>query len=391
MLTSPREQLLGYLLGALEADEQATMERELIVNSQLRAELEKLRQHLQPLEWIEREYEPPQGLVARTCQTVMLSSRVRHLGPMEPSGPMGEACEVRWTDVTLSNASVHVESGAIHESVEQHAETSGRLEPLPSESLRHSADAPLQLASREPLGEPLAKGRGWSRLDKIVGVSLCVALLLMLMPSLLQNVAMSRRLQCQTNLKDVGHSLIQFAAAAEDGRFPSIPTTGKRAFVGVVAPTLVSHQMLPRSEALRCPSDDTEFFRVTLEQIELAEGDELEQLRKVALGSMGYNLGVFIDGQYQAPRNQGRARFVLMSEAPRFDGSGNRRPGNHGNGYNMLFEDQHVEFVVGENIPGTHDDPFHNRHGLIEAGIGPNDAVIGPSQTPPYRVVPAIR
>ena len=125
MLTSPREQLLGYLLGALEADEQATMERELIVNSQLRAELEKLRQHLQPLEWIEREYEPPQGLVARTCQTVMLSSRVRHLGPMEPSGPMGEACEVRWTDVTLSNASVHVESGAIHESVEQHAEHAG--------------------------------------------------------------------------------------------------------------------------------------------------------------------------------------------------------------------------------------------------------------------------
>jgi DNA-binding CsgD family transcriptional regulator len=62
-----RELLLGYLLGALDADEQAAIERRLTEDPKLRDELELLRKHLQLLDCCRIEYEPPGDLVARTC------------------------------------------------------------------------------------------------------------------------------------------------------------------------------------------------------------------------------------------------------------------------------------------------------------------------------------
>ena len=69
-----REQLLGYLLGALEPSEEASVEAALATNLELRRELEKLRASLGPLDDAAQdddgEFDPPPGLGARTFQFV---------------------------------------------------------------------------------------------------------------------------------------------------------------------------------------------------------------------------------------------------------------------------------------------------------------------------------
>lgn len=70
-----REQLLGYLLGALEPSEQASVEASLAIDPELRLELEKLRASLRALDDAaesedEDELAPPPGLGARTFQFV---------------------------------------------------------------------------------------------------------------------------------------------------------------------------------------------------------------------------------------------------------------------------------------------------------------------------------
>ncbi len=69
-----REQLLGYLLGALEPLEQASVEAALAEDPALRRELEQLRAALGPLKEASEdegeELDPPAGLGARTFQFV---------------------------------------------------------------------------------------------------------------------------------------------------------------------------------------------------------------------------------------------------------------------------------------------------------------------------------
>lgn len=90
-----REQLIGYLLGALEPDEQKQVEERLVQDAQLRQELEALRHQLLPLAEDDEEPTPPRGLAAKTCGYVM-----DRLGPAP--GQFGSACEWRMHDLLVA-------------------------------------------------------------------------------------------------------------------------------------------------------------------------------------------------------------------------------------------------------------------------------------------------
>ena len=334
MTTSTREHLLGYLLGALEADEQAQIEQDLDRDPELRRELEILRTRVEPLSWLEDESEPPRGLASKTCDQIFApATRDRVSFPLPD-----------------------------------------RHEPLRSQDDSAAAAPKVQFASRS---ESSTSTAGWSSADLVVMGGLCLALLVMLAPALHSNVEMARRGLCQNNLRTIGASLSDFAGLNPEGRFPSIEPTGRLAFAGMVAPILREHELLPRAEVFICPSDNVEIQVYSLDELNEANDVRLAEARRKSLGSMGYNLGVVIDGEYQAPRNSGRRHYALMAEMPSPD-----RPGNHGHGRNVLFEDEHVEYVLASHPTGG-DDPFHNRRGLIKAGIGVNDAVVGASFVSP--------
>jgi hypothetical protein len=69
------DQLLGYLLGALEPSEQEEVEARLLEDAQLQDALERLRDKLTLLE-DGGEFEPPSGLAARTCKYVATHAAV---------------------------------------------------------------------------------------------------------------------------------------------------------------------------------------------------------------------------------------------------------------------------------------------------------------------------
>ncbi|HVC94974.1 MAG TPA: DUF1559 domain-containing protein [Pirellulales bacterium] len=62
-----REHLLGYLLGALEPTEHELVAARLNADAEFQAELERLREKLEPLAADAAPYEPPAGLAVRTC------------------------------------------------------------------------------------------------------------------------------------------------------------------------------------------------------------------------------------------------------------------------------------------------------------------------------------
>jgi len=63
-------QLLGYLLGALEDEEQECLDRRFEQDGDFRRKLGQWRQCLTPLEPLRHDIEPPPGLAERTCQLV---------------------------------------------------------------------------------------------------------------------------------------------------------------------------------------------------------------------------------------------------------------------------------------------------------------------------------
>jgi hypothetical protein len=70
MAENAQEQLLGYLLDALEDDERQQLHNDLARDPQLRQQLESLRAVLGPMEPGREPLEAPPGLARRTCQHV---------------------------------------------------------------------------------------------------------------------------------------------------------------------------------------------------------------------------------------------------------------------------------------------------------------------------------
>jgi hypothetical protein len=65
-----RDQLLGYLLDALEPQEHEQVEAQLKIDPNLQRELDLLSRGLRPLACDKATFDPPPGLAARTCQFV---------------------------------------------------------------------------------------------------------------------------------------------------------------------------------------------------------------------------------------------------------------------------------------------------------------------------------
>jgi prepilin-type processing-associated H-X9-DG protein len=326
------DQLLGYLLRALEPEEMLEVERQLQANPRLRARLDQLEAMLEPLSELNEEFTPPPDLVQRTLQAVDTAR----------DNP-------EWAEPSLLPAV---------------AKTSERSNVGLSEMKVLKADD------------------AWSWWDSGFTVCAVAALLAMLFPALYQTREQARAATCQDQLRQLGGMLIGYAAASPDQRVPNLDASGREAFAGVYSVRLKGAGLLEEDGLVWCPTDPVGMVVPEVpDPATLATADEqsLGRWQLQAGGRYAYNLGVLEGNQYRAPRLRNLSHFALMSDVVRADGMA-----PHPGVINILYEDGHVERVGMHSVALRADHPFLNRARRREAGLDAFDAVLGPSSTPPF-------
>jgi hypothetical protein len=325
MTDTTRELLLGHLLGALEADEQAEVESQLESDSECRKELARLSRQVISLAPLRRAAPPPPGLAERTCRFVF--EQIALPAPAEPK------------------------------------------KTLPA-----------------TVFPPVGKHR-FTRLDVAMAATVAIAAGLLIFPAIQNSQYLARKSACQDNLRELGTSLAQYSQRHE-GYFPRINPRGKLAVAGIYAPVLLQNKLLPDVSRIVCPGSSlaaqrSSFLIPTYRELDLKPPVELARIRPTMGGSYGYNLGYTENGQYFPTKNLYRPNFAILADAPNLH-SPLRQSGNHGGrGQNVLFEDGHVQFLSTTKTPATGDDIFANDAGILSAGLSPDDSVLGASGTAP--------
>jgi hypothetical protein len=321
---SIREQLLGYLLGALDESEQESLEDQLERDPHLRRELAEMRDKLRPLEATRLELSPPPGLAFRTCELVASAAHSQtrpkpaSVPLMAPVAPTVTLSNLRWPDVT-------------------------------------------------------------------VGATVCLLAVLLVLPAVHGSRFVAQVEACQDNLRKVGYALENYSQL-HAGYFPTIPSQGKAAAAGIYAPTLLRSGLLTETRVVLCPAaartDRASFAIPSLDELESASEEEVPQLQETMGGSYGYSLGYLHNGHYQGTRNLHRASFALAADTPSTQQQ--HQSQNHaGRGQNVLFEDGHIQFLRCTQILEGGDDIFVNDDRQVAAGLHLNDAVIAPSDARP--------
>ena len=380
MNPSSQDDLLGYLLGALDAQEQRDLQQKIDDNPALEETLLDLKAAIGPLDCLDTKgYRP--GLARRTCEAVAnwdtesAASRLAFLDQNEIDWE--EGCELQPNQTPAPAAAV--EPSEHNTNTVAEVATAGNSITEDSASVIASADT-------EPQLNTLAGGSefeisSWSMRDMLVGVAALAVLAGLLFPALNYSRNQGRLAACQNNLRQVGMAFMDYSSIHEGG-FIAIPDQGNLAASGCYGPILKDAGLLKDDSLLGCAGlvDVAPVVIPSVEQVEAAETEtQRSHYRKTMGGHFGYSMG-FQDGdRYQAPR-AGIADVVLLADQP--SNRSDRQSLNHGgDGQNCLFGDGRVMFVSG---PAYGEDlVYENDRGIVAPGTHALDSVIGPSHLSP--------
>jgi anti-sigma-K factor RskA len=321
-----RNELLGYLLGALENHEQAQVESVLASDDQLRVEAELLRRSLTPLAADGERLDPPAGLAQRTIDFVFLRLALQAQGP-SANEPAVTRPQPNWSDA-----------------------------PAPT--------------------------RRWRMVDVSVAAGILVAALSVVVPAIIQSRANAERLACQNRMQTTYGGIAKYA----DMRNGALPiakvSAGFEGKAGIYAPLLRHGGYLDNEELLVCPGSELadEDFRVPpIEELRKASGLKLKRLME-RTGGYAFAIGYRENGKYRTLVLRPGANFPLMSDLP---GKNGKPVGHHGGcGRNVLMVNGRI-FYIHTCCWDARDDLFANDEGEIDAGIGKHDSVLTwPDQGP---------
>jgi len=313
-----KDNFIGYLLGALDEEEQRQVEAFIASHPEANAELDLLRHALEPLACDKDVFEPPPDLAMRTI-----------------------ACVAEHIVATEEKV---IESG---------------VSPV--------ADFILSLSRRPAPGEmavyPWHPGEASPpqvrRRDLVATLGLTAALLLIGAAGVMTLRQTDEVQACQNNMRQVHNGLESFCNSQPDGRYPQVGDGEK---VETTLDTMRKTCSIAPA-TLSCPG-------VTHESKGLAVID------------YAYSLGYRDDHGQLAGRflDSDRDVFPIFADAPiRKDGEST--PKNHRKGQNVLFAGGHVRFCTSPNVGpennGTADDIYFNTERQPRAGNGRWDTVLG--------------
>ena len=321
------EDLVGYLLGALDGPEQEEIGQRLSRDDELNHALAALEERLRPLENLRWQEPVPDHLTARTCAFVAARA--------EFPSPRVFAPE------------------------------------------RDGRDEHFSASSR------------WNWVDVVVAATVLLAMGGLLSPAIYRERQAARVATCANHLRQLGVALPAWAERL-NGWLPHIPTVGNTGVAGFYAPQLAEAGLLPSDHVLLCPdgplAKERNRFRIpSVVEVMMAKGAELVSLQQQMGGSYNYGLGYIANGRHWGRQLAGRSHVAMMADRP---AGGNGR--HTGNGVNVLFEDGHVSYATlqtaGDSLANRARDwrdLFVNDAGVVEAGVKREDVVLAPSWVRP--------
>jgi prepilin-type processing-associated H-X9-DG protein len=320
------QNLVGYLLNALDPDTQRQVEQYLRDNPEGQRQVELLRQALEPLRADAQEIEPPPGLAVRTL-----------------------ACVAEYCCRDMPRA------------------------PVPS--------------LRFPEG---GSARRWRRADVLVAASILLCMALLIPPVVSHLQQQHQLESCKENLSKFGTALALYSDRHRgDFPNVAAPELDKRKVAGMMVPVLLDDGVVKRENlSVRCPGNGKpRDCPWTVNALKALSDDEFEKEAPGLSCCYAYTLGYRKDGAIQGlSRRNLKFPVPIMSDRPPFrevggSSSMDNSP-NHGRrGQNVLFTDGHVEFLNGRLFGG--DDIFLNKNDEVGAGVGPEDTVLGISEARP--------
>ncbi|WP_404304672.1 hypothetical protein [Neorhodopirellula lusitana] len=415
-----QEDLIGYLLGALEPEEMRRVEAWLQESEEARQQLAELEAALAGLDEPEELPPPPADLVSRTLASLPpmpvapddsgdKQDSGEKLGQYDPVSQAIGAGNASIGNANIGNASAGVVGGV-------------------------TAMSPAQESGG---------GSDWTWRDWLASITAACVVIAIALPSMLEGRFVARKQACQDNLRELGIAMNQFVTRNAEHRLPAVAPNGYQAFAGMYAPRLREAGLLGRDEQTLCPSLQRDQFWPTAEFASHAPvidskpvsesqprrprvvtlrlldevGQELmamqplashdptmnlqmthaiEKLRwmqATAGGHYAYTLGVREGEHFTSPRFQGRSAFAVMSDAAILQRSGSYDDSglptltlisHGGRGINVLYEDGRVGFLPSAAMDRMMDHPLLNHEGRMEAGVTIDDASLAPSWQPPF-------
>ena len=376
-----QKDLLGFVLGALDAQEQRDLQQQIDNDPALEESLLDIKAALVPLDSIDNKGFRP-GLARRACEAVAnwdaesAESRLAFLDDQE----------IDWEEGCEQPIETPAPADAVEPSVNKDNIVIPAAESLVAASmaleLSASADTPPELPQLKSLdGGRQFSNSSWSMRDVLVGVTALAVLAGLLFPALQYSRQQGRLVACQNNLRQVGMAFMDYSSIHQGG-FVSIPHDGNLAASGCYGPILKDAGLLADDSLLACAGlgDDAPVVIPSVDQVEAAETEaERSHYRKTMGGHYGYSMGYRDGDRYRSPR-AGASEVILLADQPssRLD----RQSLNHdGNGQNCLFADGRVKFVSG---PSYGDDlVYENDRGIVAPGTNASDNVIAPSHLAP--------
>ncbi len=334
------ENLVGYLLNALDPETHREVEAYLGANPEARRHAEVLRRALEPLA-ADADEEAPPGLWLRALAHVARDQARQ--APRRPAPPPAD----------------HFDD----------------LPPAPR-------PVPAQV-----LGPSRSR---WRRADLLVAAILLFAVA-GLGASLLPTLWYRQQIYaCQNNLRLFHQALMEYSQR-HDGAFPKVEDTPPRNVAGIFVPILKESGALPDDVTVACPADGHQKPpAVTVAELEEMQKDrpsQFDALSRRLAGCYAYSLGYGDRGAHSGLRVEDGGYLPILSDAPDFQGGrvalGNS-PNHGGRGQNVLYIDGHARFSTTRGAGVGGDDIFVNQHGRVGAGCNPEDTVLGASAATPF-------
>lgn len=353
MKTPSQEDLLGYVLGALDAQEQRNVQQSIDDHPEIEEELLRIKNSLIPLDCLEVSGPRP-GLARRTCESVASWQNEQAF------------------DSTTDQPEVN------------------RTAPFDS-IIRSSIDASTAMTSapklRPSVSERILHPKTWSMPDVLVGVALLAVMAGILLPTISYTRDNCRIAACQSNLRQIGGALMKYGSTHE-GQIMDFPKDGNLAVIGWIGPMLKDAGFIMDDSIFACPGISASQPPVYIpgqKQIDNASCElEIDSYRRSLCGHFGFAMGYRDNVQYHPPR-AGLSHFIVFADQP--SGLPGRVSNNHrARGQNVLFGDGSVLFVVGP--AHGNDRIYENDIGLVQPGLNEKDNVVAPSHISIVQLAP---